>query len=665
MASNVSSNTTMLQMLQTVGSFAGDFDEARNTPKMTFDAGELVRSVGILWSAMKEQRGFLELVEKEMASRKTEMNVRFKGMQNEMEGMLAGEGRRRQHENDKLRAEIQLVRDELLKLGASLQAEMKESQAVTQRGVDRALNSLKVALSDTQTRISDVSGSISNLNGDLQKLRGEQEASGLAAMKLKAELQSQLTTVFSFIGTSWNNAQAAVSNGTEREAFLKTPALASLSQRVRGAEEKGEHAKQEAAKANSAALLVENTCRKLAEDIASLRESIAATDKQIRGVLADEDTKLSRRIDDLATMGFSSKASSSPVVDATPALNALRTEVDQLSKTLKGLGDAVMHKADVSALSGKCDQTAVDALSAQLTRDVGEMQRDIADLKKAVGSLMVAAGQRPDIISCPSSEAELDDLRKELTQLRTMCDRLDHQKADKADLIAGLADLAKKTEKALLDFFNVQAAQAARQPSPTQHQDSTAGRFRCISCNRDAGPLQEQVNERMTKASFPPSTMLVQGSAGNQQQQQQQQQQRSIVNSRQAVPGLKEYGGSMTTSRKKLMNYYVWLQDKSDHPNPTKPRPTSASASRESPRTVSPSHPWPGAQSGQGTAGERQCGDHGTPEPEAVGLDGKYYVGVLSTGTVSSSRPRSAPHYGRRPNNEGAPSAPTALAPAA
>jgi hypothetical protein len=175
--------------------------------------------------------------------------------------------------------------------------------------------------------------------------------------------------------------------------------------------------------------------------------------------------------------------------------------------------------------------------------------------------------------------------------------------------------------------------------------DSTAGRFRCISCNRDAGPLQEQINERMTKASFPPSPMLVQPSQSSSQQQQQQQAsqqpsqpQRSIVNSRQAVPGLREYGGSMTTSRKKLMNYYQWLQEKSDHPNPSRPRPTSGRA--ESPRTISPSHPW---------SGERQCGDHGTPEPEAVGVDGKYYVGVISTGTVTSSRPRSAPHYGRRP----------------
>lgn len=662
-ATSTSSTVTLLQALQSVGDLNGVFDVTQNTPKMTFDAGELVRSVGTLWAAMQSQRGFLELVEKEMASRRTEMNVRFKGMQTEMEGMVACEGRRRQQENDRLRAEIQQVRDELAKLTASLQAEMKETQAVTQRGVDRALNGLKVTVSDTQNRIADVNTLVVSLNGEVQKLRGEQEGAGQALAKLKAELQGQLSTAFAFMGTSWNQAYAAVSNGTERDVFLKTPALASLSQRTRLAEEKSDHARQEASKANAGVAIVETTVRKLGEDIAALREALASNDRQVRDLVGEEDKKLSRRIDDL--MGASlSKKGESATVDATPALNALRGEVDQLTKLLKALSDTVAQKADLTLVQEKANMAFVDAMASQLGRDIAEAQRDINELRKHLGNVMAALGQRPDIIASPGADAELDALRSELTQLRLTVDRLDVHKADKSDLIAGLADLAKKTEKALLDFFNIQAAQAARHSSPTQlqqQQDSTAGRFRCISCNRDAGPLQEQVNERMTKASFPPQTMLVQGAT-----QQQQQPNRSVVNSRQPVPGLKEYGGSMTTSRKKLMNYYVWLQDKSDHPNPVKPRATIASVvqprnnTSESPRTVSPSHPWPGAQSGNGLAGDRQCGDHGTPEPEAVGLDGKYYVGVLSTGTgplqasSASSRPRSAPNHGRRLPDQGA-----------
>jgi hypothetical protein len=119
----------------------------------------------------------------------------------------------------------------------------------------------------------------------------------------------------------------------------------------------------------------------------------------------------------------------------------------------------------------------------------------------------------------------------------------------------------------------------------------------------------------------------------------------------------------MTSSRKKLMNYYVWLQEKNDQgPTQQRSRPTSAGRGREgqttegnttTPRSRSPGsqHPWSGAQSGNGTYGERQCGDHGTPEPEAVGLDGRYYVGVQSTGQPATSggrpRPTSAPVRGR------------------
>ena len=636
------SSLTMIQALQSIGSVAGDFDESKCMPKVHFDAGELVRTVGILWNNMKEQRSFLELVEKEMASRKTEMNVRFKGMQNEMEGILANEAKKRQSEHEKLRGEIHQLRDELSKLNSAIRAEVKEAQDLTQRGVDRSLSAVKLSLTESQGRISDLNASIVNLQEELKKLRGEKDGVSAAGDKLKGELQSQLTTVFAFLGTSWSQAQSAVSNGTEREAFLKTPALASITQRLRLAEEKGEQAKNEAAKANAGVLSVDTSVKKLVEDLSSLRDSITTVDKQIRDLVGDEDKKLSRRIDDLEGKVLSVKSSTpTAIVDTTPAVNAMRAEIDQLAKALKQVRESLLQKADSAFLQSKCEQSLLEAVSAKTDLNVEELRRDITELKKHIGTLMTASGQRPDIISSPSSDEDFAEIRNELLQLRSLCEKLDQNKADKSELVAGLADLAKKTEKALSDFFNMQQTHATRHPSPTTAQDSTAGRFRCISCNRDAGPLQEQVNERITKSQFPPSTMLVHG-------QQQQTQPRNIVNSRQAVPGLREYGGTMTTSRKKLMNYYVWLQDKNDHPNPTKPRPTSATSRKESPRSNSPSHPWAGAQSGQGVAGERQCGDHGTPEPEAIGLDGKYYVGVISTGTVASSRPRSAPHHGRR-----------------
>jgi hypothetical protein len=92
------------------------------------------------------------------------------------------------------------------------------------------------------------------------------------------------------------------------------------------------------------------------------------------------------------------------------------------------------------------------------------------------------------------------------------------------------------------------------------------------------------------------------------------------------------------------MNYYSWLQDKSQeggvqhHDTDGGSTPRAGYSSTGRPLSAGNKHPWNGSQSGGGEPGERQSGDHGSEDPEAIGSDGKFYVGVKTSG----KRPQSA-----------------------
>ncbi|CUF64800.1 Hypothetical protein, putative [Bodo saltans] len=685
--------TTVAQALQALVQLPGEFDMQKNLPTVSVNAHELVSSVSLLWNAMKDQRGFLETVEKEMARRKTEMEVRFQKMQTDVDTAVAQEARKRQSEDEKLRQDMATMRDEMQKHADAVRRETKESQDAFQRSIDRTVGSIKASVADTQQKVGDLALEVSGMKDELARLKGEQSTLQSLTDKTRSESQAQFTTLCNFIGTSPMVVQQAVSNGSEKEAMLKTPALQTLAQRIRMADEKAESAKIDAAKAAAEALQLGSSLTKVAGDVNKLELHVNTMDQVLRDAITLGDDKLSQRIDllergvnaQLAHLGKSSGSTAAAPAVIQPTDGAKKSEIDSLRAAFEQL------KHDVGTrIAGKADQAEVNDAVASINSILDRHDQDIANLLAGQGAAPSAAPvQRRGSVDADAVKA-LQDLADRVNALEHQCQDLHNVKADRSELRLGLSDLAKKMENGLSELYhqlqNLKKELSQQQqvnPYPPASHDATAGRFRCISCNRDAGPLQEQIQERLSKSQFPPSPMIVsqagaQRTYNNSSNQGSSAPGRSIVQSHQSVPGLREYGGSMTSSRKKLMNYYVWLQDKNDHPNPnqqSRSRPTSAGHTRDannngsiSPRSRSPGsqHPWAGAQSGNGAYGERQCGDHGTPEPEAVGIDGKYYIGVngVSSGGGSNGRPRptSAPARGRAPAH---PETTTAVAAAA
>jgi predicted nuclease of predicted toxin-antitoxin system len=667
--------TTVAQALQSLVQLPGDFDIQKNLPTVSVNAHELVSSVSLLWNAMKDQRGFLETVEKEMARRKTEMEVRFQKMQTDVDTSVAQEARKRQSEDEKLRQEMATMRDEMQKHADAVRRETKESQDAFQRSMDRTVGSVKASVAEAQQKVGDLAIEVSSMKDELARLKGDQSNLQALTDKTRSESQGQFTTLCNFIGASPMVVQQAVSNGSEKEAMLKTPALQTLAQRIRMADEKAEAAKTDAAKAAAEALQLGSSLTKVVGDVSKLELHVNTIDQVLRDAITLGDEKLSQRIDalergvnaQLAHLGKNSVAAAPTVMPSADGAN--KSDLESLRAAFEQL------KHDVGTrIAGKAEQAEVNDAVKAINSVLDRHDQDIATLFAGQGAApSVVPVQRRGSVDADAVKA-LQDLADRVNALEHQCQDLHNVKADRSELRLGLSDLAKKMENGLSELYHQlqnlkkELSQQQVNPYPPASQDATAGRFRCISCNRDAGPLQEQIQERLSKSQFPPSPMIVSQAGaqrGTNQSGQGSAPGRSIVQSHQSVPGLKEYGGSMTSSRKKLMNYYVWLQDKNDHPNPNqqaRSRPTSAGHTRDSnhangsisPRSRSPGsqHPWAGAQSGNGAYGERQCGDHGTPEPEAVGIDGKYYIGV--TGTTSGGgrpRPTSAPARGRAPTH--------------
>lgn len=698
-------SVSLVQALQSLPSFSAEFDAAKHAPVIAVNVNELVHTVGMLWGAMRDQRGFLELVEKELARRKTETEVRLQTMQRDIEGLVTQEAKKRQLEDEKVRAEIVTARDEMSKAADQVRRESKEMQEATQRSLDRAINGVKTIVTDVQSRVTDIVSELNNMRAEIQRVGREKDTLGQLVDKVRSEAQSNFTTICSFLGSNSTVVTQAVSNGTEKDTLLKTPALQTLASRIRVTDDKAEATKNELSKISGDVQQMNGSISRLVGDVKSVEQSLLATQQSLKDAILLGDDKLSQRLDLLERGVNAQLAHLSKNVAAGRGGGPSSTPTSDVTVDAAKKGDLEALRASMEAMkqefllrfAAKAEQSSVNTSLGSLQDIVSKQEEDIAALfaeLRGGGRPRASDASRGASGDVESLRVELGDLVARVDGIENQTQRLQETKADRAELRLALADLAKKLEVGLSELYNQIQQQKARMPSPPQnHQDSTAGRFRCISCNRDAGPLQEQIQERISKSQFPPSPMLV-SQASQQQQQQMQQQPRVIVNSRGSaggggvVPGMKDYGGGLTSSRKKLMNYYVWLHEKGDgttvapgqaQQQQGSRRPMSAGKSRTVPSAESagcapaddvrrdspsrtnspshpPSHPWSGAQSGGGNYAERQCGDHGTEDPESVGSDGKYYVGVLSStltptsSALAASRPKSAPLQGRGGN---------------
>ena len=615
---------SFLAMLEEMPAF-GQFDTAANTPIVSFDPKRLVQTVEMLWDNAKRQRLLMEAMEGEMAKRKTETEVRLRTMQNDLEGLVRNEAKRREQEDDSIRAELaklgSLIDDKI----QTVDADARQREDDLQRSVDRTTAAIKGGLLETQGKVSALSVEVDELRRSLASIQSNNGNADLDGLMRAMDERHGL--ICSFIGSSPEGVARAVATNNAKEAFLKVPALVDLGGRLRTAESVANAALTDVKSLEGTVSEVADELKTLRAAVDHARESIKECEVRVTDGFGEGDRKLHKRIDDLAgrlTAPAATEGAYAPVpVDVHgSAISSLRDELAELAKRVRKAEHDLDDKASLKDVSLKASLEDLDPIWEAVNKLVASVDShtvDIADLKARPHHEKHHDRVTERIIepSPPRDDPRIGEILIRLSDTERMCKHLDDVKADKHEVNAALKDLMKRVEKALNALLaRIQDLELAQSPT-----DATAGRFKCLSCNRNAGPLQEQLSERMSSSQFPPSTVYV-------------GQRPSSATSRpaSAIPGMRDYGGGMTSSRKKLMNYYTWLQDRADSPG--------QSTQQEVTRSKSPSlkHPWPGAQSGNGEAGERQCGDKGSAEPDAIGSDGKFYVGVIGRPQSASRR---------------------------
>lgn len=630
----------------------GPFDKARNTPTVLFDPLQLVESVAILWEAMKGQKGFMEELESDLSRRRTEMEVRLKKMEGDVNNKISEEALRREKDDDKIRDEIQRLRDEMHTTLAREREEAQEREEALKREVERTTATLKVSVAQTQDDVQQLKNEVAMLKDAINALKGSGEGILPLIERLQKLVDEKHSAICRFVGTTPAGVEKAVAAAAEKDAFLATPALSYLNGKIKAVDALADATSKDVVAVRANLQATDTTVAATKADVVSVKDSLRDTEVRIIDGYMEGDKKLSRRIDDLlsklnAIAASGSGGSVPTMVDSSPAIDALREEVDALQSRVRTLEQDMPLKASKTDLIAKADADVVHGIQS----DVEYLKAQLNALHKLIEELQgrpVPIVERahpptaPEIIRERVIETKpdprLDQLQGLLDRLgdaESQCRHLEEFKADKEDVENSLRNLMRKIERLLNDIL-------ARLQQLEDHgrdtRDSTAGRFRCLSCNANAGPLSENVSERISGGQFPPSHLYVQASKINPPSGGSQHRPGSAP----SVPGMKTYGGGLTTSRRKLMNYYSWLQDKSqgdggqyqDAEASTTPRGGYSSR----PPSAGSKRPWDGAQSGGGEPGDRQSGDHGSEDPEAIGSDGKYYIGVKTSG----KRPQSA-----------------------
>lgn len=642
--------TTVFQAIQSMGDLP-PLEESSLKPVMAVDIGALTHTVKMLWDAMREQRTLFQIMEKDATRKRTEQDVRIQNINNEMNSRIAEEARRRQQEDDRLRAEIARVRDDVQGIIGGIQRDMESLEGSVSSSVEATIANLKVAVANLQQRVTTLNDDVDTAKTGVSETK---QATSALERKVDAhydELDSTVGRLHKMWSVTREAVATAVANGTETEMVLQTPPLQRLARMLRTVEDKTDALRRDAATTSAAiADLVQraNTSETEVNKLRPLPTRVSDMDTDLRRLVELETSKLLERIADLE-----GRLANRPAVIQHASggdTSGLSAHMAQLDADLASLRDRVTA---LESLPQRCSTLEEDvAVRATVESCQAMEQRLLALINEGHGRSQRA----PSIVPTPAPPVarggSLDPQHTAaLLALKDAVDGLVTRMEAAEGAIRGLQDGAvsrddlrqaaqetlKAAERAINHVYDDLRARIARLTAAGKDKDSTAGRFRCLSCNRDAGPLSEDLRDRLSRQQFPPSTTLLSREARESPSR------TGSASARHAVPGQKEgFGGTgLTSSRRKLQNYYDWLQTKDGQPPDAAAAAAAASDGRRS--TTPPRTTWLGAQSGGGGPG-RQGGDHGSDDPDAIGSDGRYYTGVRSRPTsAAGSRPKSAP----------------------
>lgn len=725
MSRESSTTTTIYQTMQSGFGQLPPLDVGALRPTTTIHADGMIDSIRTLWSVTSDQRSLFEQMEKESTRRRLEAEVKANNMQSYLEGLIQQESRRRQSENEKMRADLQKAKEDTATMGEQIRSDVK----TIDQGMRESLSSLSTSLR----------AQVLSMHESLNETRNEVSAANASALKANEGVLScekklnyyadtfakDIATLYRLIGVSKDDAQTAVARGTEKECMLQSPALLHLSRLCKGVSDKMDLLAREMAATQQTVTECVNRVGHVEQEAAKIRplsERLSAVELDLRNCISSEDSKLLEKIIDLEKrLSMMNQRLNNAVLMPASAPNVSATS----TSAMEAYDDTPLWSV-VNDLRARLQDLAGQVQSRCSNERADELQNMLDQLSQRVEHLasLPATSSSDAAVTAPPAfqphqrmydaqallaiKDSLTALEARVSQTEDNCKSLQANKVDRKELAAAIRDAMAAFEQALNHLYGelqkLAALASENQAGGGQgDKDATAGRFRCLSCNRDAGPLQEQIRERLSQMQFPPSNVLLgraMGDGGSAASHAAGGRADSPIRGgdgtrppsraaggaalaphHQAVPGLKDgYGGPhMTASRRKLQNYYDSLQraqqsraGQATHMNAfvngtTQPlRPEVLS-------THSGGHHSAQAGGGDGptTLSSAEAASAGP-----LGADGRYYVGVVSGASGGSGsappsasgrvRPKSAPMVRNTPipNSVAAPPGVAATPPA-
>jgi hypothetical protein len=615
---------TVFQKLQTT-KVLGALDLASLKPVVTVSADNIITAIAQLWEVVTEQRQMIEIMDKEANRKRTEQDVKIQNLQSDVESRLHQESRKRQQEDDRLRVDLQKMRDELAALLNSLRADFGSLEGNLSTSLDATLAQLKLSVAQAQQRTTEHDKRIHETETMAQSTKGALLSTD---QKIDAEVD-KLQKLVSRLYSAWDldPAQVAAALAEQRatELLLATPPFEAILSKVAACDDKAASAKREVGAVNAGLQDVTRRttiCEAELQKLKSLPERVSTVNQELRMLVDLECGRLRERIENLSK----DRPSKGPIVQPTGDSGEFGRFAEGIASQMGTLAERVAELE--SLMAQKANLSDLDDIARKV---------DLASLEERIRALLAKSQSKPSA-PAPTTPAhptkdpataaallalkdDVDGIGRRLTAVEKDWYAAKEVLATRDDVRDASLETLKAAERALNHVYEeLRKMIRAYQGTMPNKADGTAGRFRCLSCNRDAGPLSEAVRERLSKSQFPPSTTLM--------SRENRDSPPRLPGFKATVPGTRD-GAPMTSSRRKLQNYYDWLQVRETDGEPRSVTP---------PRTM-----WLGAQSGGGGPG-RQSGDHGSEDPEAIGADGKYYTGVVSRPTSANGfRPKSAP----------------------
>eukprot|EP00755_Sulcionema_specki_P018312 Sspe_Gene.11583::Locus_3932_Transcript_1_1_Confidence_1.000_Length_2431::g.11583::m.11583 len=626
--------------------------------KIVLDTTGITGAIMALYQALQRQASIIAAMENENSKRKMEMDIAMRSMKNDIQADLAGEAKRRAAEDDKLRREQREFQAGLEGWKEKIKELITESVQEVRKEMDTEVMKVRAAVQSAVAKVGQAQKELQVVSQQQRELSQLVTDHHQVAQSQHKNTQQSIDQIYSLLCVSKEEVVGAVRNNKQKDLFHQTPPFKSLIAVDRE---------------------LESRLDELSKALTSTSRNLAVAESRItnnegslnvaRSVMDENKTDLQRKIDEVvkATLVRESDLDARKAEVGTVKLKADKTDVKHLEREIQEIKDSLdsktrgaeverevlarelQKKADWEALLEKADKEDLQGQLKELAASIREVEEELQDVRQSMTRPTQSVFQPPS-----RSESQMDKGKEEkgddVSNLNPQL--LSHVDATlpSSTLIEGLADklsqidydlrLLQKDKVNKNDLHNLLSSfphQSEQQSGDTYihftqtRSDSTAVRFRCLSCNRAAGPLSAMKDETQ-RSEFPPSTV------------------RTYTDTRtpitktppKARPASPAAGGVVGTARKKLLSYYEWLrlreeeraqyqqppnwiEDKADEDVPS-PRSGGGVSPRRTPSPV-----WDGAQPGGGTPGTRQCGDHGSTAPGGIGSDGKFYDGVRQT----------------------------------